>query len=232
MSSRTRINTTDCRKTTIPEGLRDTTNFYAHVNPMAVVDHSLADYVHEHGGQELLDLGCGLGGYSKVLMGHGHKVTALDVNEKYVEIAKELGVDAMHFDGETIPLSDNSVDTIFMIEVMEHITNPERILREVHRVARQNVIITVPNCTQSFKAPITFTHHLDIDHKNFFTKDSLRELLQTAFRTVDVIQEMPIDRSIADELLPRWALLLWRVGHKLRLFKDHYYFRLIANGSV
>lgn len=216
----------------MPEGTRDTASWYLDADPLAVVDHSLADYVFEQGGQELLDLGCGLGGYSKTLADRGRKLIALDVNEKYVEIAKKLGVDARHYDGRKIPLPDNAVDTIFMIEVMEHIPNPENLLSELRRVARKNIIVTVPNCTQTFKSPVTFTHMLDVDHRNFFTQESLRELLSREFHDVQVTQVVPVDRDLAAELLPRWAFRAWRFAYKRGLLKDRYYFRLLANAMV
>ena len=45
-------------------------------------------------------------------------------------------------------------------------------------MASRNVLVTTPNCTQSFgSVPIEFGHMLDVDHRQFFTVDSLRELL-------------------------------------------------------
>lgn len=219
------------KKTTLPEGLRDTNEWYTDVDPLSLVDHSLSDYVHQHGGHELLDLGCGTGGYSKVLAEQGHSVQAFDINPEYVKIAAELGVNAKQYDGFTIPLPDDSVDTIFMIEVLEHIENPERILPELHRVARKNVIITVPNNTQKFDAPIAWNHMLEVDHKNFFTVDSLKQLLGSKFSSVDVTQVLPIDRAMAHDLLPRWGFLGYRIATKLGLLKNRHFFRLIANAQ-
>jgi ubiquinone/menaquinone biosynthesis C-methylase UbiE len=219
------------KKTTLPEGLRDTNEWYTDVDPLSLVDHSLSDYVHQHGGQQLLDLGCGTGGYSKVLAEQGHSVQAFDINPEYVKIAQELGVDAKQYDGFTIPLPDNAVDTVFMIEVLEHIENPERILPELHRVARRNVIITVPNNTQKFDAPIAWNHMLEVDHKNFFTVDSLKQLLGSKFSSVEVTQVLPIDRAMAHDLLPRWAFLGYRIATKFGLLKNRHFFRLIANAT-
>jgi len=192
----------------------------------------LVDYVFEHGGQELLDLGCGPGGYAKLLGDRGRKVVALDINEKYVAKAKQLGVDASLFDGHHIPLPDKSVDTIFMIEVMEHIAGPERLLAELSRVARKNIIITVPNCSQSFSTPVVFDHMLDADHKNFFTLSTLRDLLSKQFSDVKIIQVVPLDYTLAKEFLPRWFFPLWRLAYRCRLIRNRYFFRLIANATV
>jgi SAM-dependent methyltransferase len=216
----------------MPSGVRDTQNWYLDVDPLKVVDHSLVDFVFQNGGAELLDLGCGLGGYAKTLESRGRKVVALDVNDEYVAVAKRIGVDARSYDGFTIPLPDKSVDTTFMIEVMEHIKSPERLLPELRRVTRRNLIVTVPNCTQAFNAPLVFHHMLDVDHKNFFTIDTLRSLLSSAFREVSITQVMPIDATLAAEFLPPWLQRLWKFAYKRGYIEDRYFFRLIADAAV
>src|SRR3954453_21048247 len=90
--------------TTPPQGPRDANEWYLGIDPLSIVDTSLLDLVHERGGRELLDLGCGLGGSAPLLAQRGHAVKALDVNPEYVRVARELGVDADTFDGSTIPL--------------------------------------------------------------------------------------------------------------------------------
>jgi ubiquinone/menaquinone biosynthesis C-methylase UbiE len=156
----------------------------------------------------------------------------LDVNDEYVAVAKRIGVNANAYDGLHIPLPDKSVDTTFMIEVMEHIASPERLLSELRRVTRSNLIVTVPNCTQAFNAPLVFHHMLDVDHKNFFTVDSLRKLLASTFSKVSITQVMPIDATLAGEFLPPWLHRLWKFAYKRGNIKDRYYFRLIADAAV
>ena len=91
----------------------------------------------------------------------------------YVERARALGVDAPTlYDGVRLPLDDDAVDTVFLLEVLEHLEDPAALLREARRVARRNVLVTTPNCTQSFgRVPVEFSHMLDVDHRQFFTVD-------------------------------------------------------------
>jgi SAM-dependent methyltransferase len=218
--------------TSTPGGLRDSKEWYLDVDPLAVVDGTLLEFVDENGGHELLDLGCGLGGYAHLLGTRGHSVKALDVNPEYVRIARKLGVDAATFDGGTIPLPDDAVDTVFMVEVLEHILAPERILAEARRVARRNVIITVPNNTQAFRAPVEWSHMLEVDHKNFFTRESLAALLSATFRAVEVTEIAPIDGTLSRDLLPRWLWVFHRVLARVGLVRDRYFFRLVAHARV
>jgi SAM-dependent methyltransferase len=211
----------------MPRGLRDTRNWYRDADPLEQVEPSLVDFVADHGGPSLLDLGCGLGGYSKRLAERGFEVVGFDVASEYVERARQLGVDARVYDGDRLPLEDDSVDTVFLLEVLEHLEDPARLLGEARRVARRNVLVTTPNCTQSFHpVPVEFSHMLDVDHRQFFTETSLRELLDGVFGSSVVEQTHPIDRNLSGLLLPRPLRPLYRWLDAAGRVKPRYFFRL------
>ena len=201
----------------LPRGPRDTRAWYRDADPMEQVDYALVDFVERHAGRSVLDLGCGLGGYSKVLAERGFDVRAFDVVPEYVERARELGVPAELYDGERLPLADGSVDTVILLEVIEHLEDPARLLAEARRVARADVLVTTPNCTQSFgRVPIEFSHMLDVDHRQFFTEASLTALLDEVFGSCEVEQVAPIDRNLAGLVLPRPLRPLYRAARPPR----------------
>jgi SAM-dependent methyltransferase len=217
----------------LPRGPRDTRRWYLDADALEQVDHSLVDFVQAHGGERVLDLGCGLGGYSKVLAERGLDVTALDVMPEYVERARALGVRADRYDGERLPLADDSVDTVFMLEVIEHLEDPAALLREARRVARRNVLLSTPNCTQSFeRVPIEFSHMLEVDHKQFFTVDSLRELLDGVFGSCVVEQDFPIDAKLAALVLPRPLRPVYRWLDRRGRITPRYFFRLLGRAPA
>jgi SAM-dependent methyltransferase len=211
----------------VRRGPRDTRTFYLDVDPMEQVDAAVVDFVAEHAGRTVLDLGCGVGGYSRALADRGFAMRALDVNPEYVERARSLGVEAAVYDGERLPLEDGSVDTVILLEVLEHLEDPGALLREARRVARENVLVTTPNCSQDFgEVPVEFSHMLDMDHRQFFTETSLRGLLDDVFGSSVVEQTAPIDRHLAGVLLrqPLRALHRWLDG--AGLVKPRFFFRL------
>jgi 2-polyprenyl-3-methyl-5-hydroxy-6-metoxy-1,4-benzoquinol methylase len=211
----------------VRRGPRDTRSWYRDADPMEQVDSALVDFVAEHAGRSVLDLGCGLGGYSRALAERGFDVRALDVAPDYVERARSIGVDAEVYDGERIPLEDASVETVILLEVVEHLDDPGGLLREARRVARGNVLVTTPNCTQDFgDVPVEFSHMLDVDHRQFFTEESLRRLLDEVFGSCVVEQTAPIDRHLAGVVLPQPLRAVHRWLDSAGVVKPRFFFRL------
>jgi len=217
----------------LPRGPRDTRAWYRDADPMEQVDAALVDFAAEHAGPSVLDLGCGLGGYTKALGDRGFDVRGLDVVAEYVERARALGVRADVYDGDHLPLADDSVDTTILLEVIEHLEDPARLLGEARRVSRRNVLISTPNCTQSFgRVPVEFSHMLDVDHRQFFTVDSLTALLDEVFGSCVVEQVAPIDRNLAGIVLPRPLRPLYRLLDRFGAAKPRYFFRLRAQAPA
>ena len=215
----------------MPRGVRDSSTWYRDVDPMSQVDSAVVDFVAERAGRRVLDLGCGLGGYSRALGERGHDCYALDVVDAYIEAARAIGVRADLYDGERLPLEDGAVDTVILIEVLEHLADPASLLREAARVARESVLVTTPNCTQSFgPVPIEFSHMLDSDHRQFFTVASLRELLEATFERCEVVQSHPLDEMIADLVLPRPLPRLYRGLARVGAAQPRYFERLLGQG--
>lgn len=94
--------------------------------------------------RQALEIGCGLGRFSRALARRFRSVTAIDVSDEMIVQAKtaNVGFGNVRFqatDGETIPLETQSTDFVFSYEVFQHMPSHEVIeanLREVARVLR------------------------------------------------------------------------------------------------
>jgi len=56
----------------------------------------------------------------------------------------ELGLPMFFGDATRLPFADDSIDLVVGLEVMEHIPQPERALREIARVCRHTTVLSVP----------------------------------------------------------------------------------------
>ena len=139
----------------------------------------------------VLDVGCGAGAYGPALIAAGHHWTGLEVNPDCLQLLEQRGLPFRKTAPEAarFPCVDEGFDEAICIEVLEHIKHPEPFLEEISRVVRRRAIFSVPNIevVPYFKDwEAVPWHMLEGDHKNFFTRTSLRNLLAPDFSRVEV----------------------------------------------
>lgn len=108
-----------------------------------VID-TLAQYVpaFEPRGADVLDVGCGDAGVPIAFAEGGARAAGIEAAAPSVERghlrADEhgVGVDLRQGMAETLPFDDSSFDLVTLDNVLEHVTDPDRTLREIHRVLR------------------------------------------------------------------------------------------------
>jgi len=100
----------------------------------------------------ILDIGCGRGFLLKKLeekAGIGSRFFGLDISPKLCSIAKENNPNSeiMRGDAENLPFEDDFFDFVFMTEVLEHLLDYGKGLREARRVLKKNgvFIVSAPN---------------------------------------------------------------------------------------
>jgi len=207
---------------------RDTTEFYLHFPPEAVAE-CLIDFVKEQGGHAVLDLGCATGNYCVALSKAGFDVKGADINPKYVETARRRGVDAAHVADGRVPFPDKSFDTVLLFEVLEHVPDPAATLAEARRLARKNVLVTVPHSGgihELQQSGLLFEHFADLDHKHFYTEASLGELLAPLFSRVLIRKGDPIPPFALAR--GKWLRAFGNTLMKLGLIQPRYHVRLYA----
>ena len=141
--------------------------------------------IQQHLGESFLDVGCGNGSYVLKLV---NRVDArgvdLDRYDSWTVRREQFQI----ADAAKLPFQDDSFDTVVCFEVIEHVKNPIHVLRELARVARRHVIVSVPNCAVSEglrRSRLTYFHYTDRSHVNFFTTATLIEALETVGITVN-----------------------------------------------
>jgi SAM-dependent methyltransferase len=142
-------------------------------------------------GSSVLDVGCGAGAYGPALITAGHQWTGVEVNPDCLQLLEQRGLPFRKTapGTEWFPCVDEEFDEAICIEVLEHIEHLEPFLEEISRIVRHRALFSVPNIEviPYFKDWETVPWHmLEGDHKNFFTRTSLRELLDPHFSRVEV----------------------------------------------
>ena len=84
--------------------------------------------------KRVLDLGSGIGGYSLEMARLGASVLSLDLAAPTYPLAK--GQEALVADALAIPVVGQSVDFVFCASLIEHVSQPERLLAEIERTLK------------------------------------------------------------------------------------------------
>lgn len=94
---------------------------------------------------KLLDLGCGMMPYRKIIIENKRITEYAGVDIKNEIYQKEVKPD-FYWDGESLPFSEQRFDCAIIIEVLEHVPNATAVLKELNRVLKpgSQVLITVP----------------------------------------------------------------------------------------
>ena len=140
--------------------------------------------------RQVLDVGCGFGAYGRALRADGHDWFGVEVKSSDCDELTRLGLPHRQVDGRTLPFQPSSFEHAICIEVLEHIEAPGTFIAEIRRVVGQRLLVSVPNAElipylQDLR--VVPWHLLEGDHKNFFSRASLRALLLEHFRRVEVL---------------------------------------------
>jgi len=125
-----------------------------------------------------LDIGCGDGTYSEALERIGHKTVAIDSSPEALYLARKRGISNCVLASAThLPVRSNIFDRTLLIDVFEHLLEPERTLSEIHRTLRPYglLILQTPN-----KMSIISLILKDPTHQRIYAKDEVQQLLQSA----------------------------------------------------
>jgi SAM-dependent methyltransferase len=98
----------------------------------------LLEYLASHGvrlpGKRLLDLGSGVAGYSQTLAASGAEVISVDLVQP--RIAPTNGLVQVEASALALPLASESTEVVFCASLIEHVSDPQRVLAEAERVLK------------------------------------------------------------------------------------------------
>lgn len=152
--------------------------------PVDEVHEELLEFIAGVAGDRILDIGCGLAPYTDRLNQRGSDCVGAEISQDVVKAAGSLGRPICLMDGRALAFRDAAFDTCILIESIEHIDEFEGVLVEAARVARRNIVISVPNIASMpflFRYNVMPLHLLENTHVNFFTPEILQGALERIF---------------------------------------------------
>ena len=146
------------------------------------------EYIKKPG--ELLDIGAGPGVFVEVARERGWNPTAIEFNSFCVNRIKALGIKCINQPLEKADLHENSFDCITLWAVLEHIQDPQAMLRKINQLLKPNgiLVILVPNM-DSLAARIMHEKCVTFSgdtHINFFNNETLSRIHEmNGFKVLD-----------------------------------------------
>ena len=166
----------------------DTSNFRKHTaeNPIQrqLIDrfhHVILGKIGAQSPASFLDAGCGEGFVTELVVRQfpGLPVTAFDHNPAAIDVARER-VPGVPFDVaaiDALPYADDQFDVTGCFEVLEHLPDPAAALRELARVTRRALVLSVPHEPWFSSMNAARGKNLDVrprgsdpDHRNLWTR--------------------------------------------------------------
>jgi hypothetical protein len=138
----------------------------------------------------ILDFGCGGGALLSVLRAAGIPCHGLELagSPAGASLSPSLQSSVTFYDGAfPSPVESGSARSVFCSEVLEHIPEYDAAIRDMARIAREKVVITVPDSSAivlGSRHRLVPWHLLEGTHVNFFNQSSLERALRPYFRDV------------------------------------------------
>ena len=106
----------------------------------------------------ILDVGCADGTFSKIILAksRAESLIGIDSDRNFIDWAKKHSLSRMKFllgDAQHLQFKSNFFNTVFCLEVLEHVQNSPKVLSEIKRVLKKGgyAILLVPSDSFLFK---------------------------------------------------------------------------------
>ena len=154
---------------------------------------------------KVLDIGCNNGNIRNFL--ENCEYYGIDIDKKLVNelIKNKVKAKVIDLNKDEIPFKQEKFDYILMLDVLEHIINPEKLLKDSKKLLNETgkLIITLPNDYHIlnkirfiFNKPLTENPFAAYGHLHYFSiKDGENFLIKNGFKIIKIIIIPPIKPS-------------------------------------
>ncbi len=162
-------------------------------------------------GKKVLDVGCGSGRLSKMLLDKGYMVISIDSDSKAVEIARKKGINSFVADISEWQ-ADEKFDCIILGDVLEHISDDKSAMRKIRGMLNPSgcIVVNVPSYQSLFSK-----HDVALGHKRRYSNKELKVKLRESGFNIEYFRH--------------WNLLALPITIYIKLSKKDYPHEKVSN---
>ncbi len=158
--------------------------------------------------KRVIDFGCATGYFAQLLTTKGCRVTGIEINQDAAKVAEQYCEQVIVADLDLVSLTeilpDQAFDVAIFGDVLEHLRDPWRVLKETQKLLNSEgyIVASIPNIAHGSirlallqgKFDYTDLGILDNTHLRFFTRKTLEELLENSGYFIETIErtKLPI----------------------------------------
>ena len=160
----------------------------------------ISEMVVRHEPKRILEVGCGIGYLAAHIksMLPDSTVVAVDLSERIVREAAQTfpDIDFQVGSAYDLPFEENSFDMVLGAEILEYLHDPQKALREMYRVTRRHVLLSVPKQPQWRAMNMVRLAYLDHfgshpGHVQSFNKGDFMRMVKGHFRVAELREPLP-----------------------------------------
>ncbi len=155
--------------------------------------------LEKHARGKVIDLGCGEMALQSVIQSLGLEYDGLDLIPSSDEVTIEANIQDMSM------ISDQSYDTAICLQVLEHVPNPQKAVREIFRILKTGgpLILSIPHLSRIHDEPNDFQR---------YTEYGIRFLLEEAgFHIEEILTRGGLFSFLGHQVSSIIVPLVWRV---------------------
>ncbi|MSS70588.1 MAG: methyltransferase domain-containing protein [Candidatus Latescibacteria bacterium] len=183
-------------------------------------------------GKRVLDIACNDGRESERLIRAGNEVYGIEISEDVARLAEQKGVkmSVLDVEEEDLPFPDGFFDAIIACEIIEHLVDTDRFLRQVRSKLKDHgtLVLSTPNLASlgrrflllrgknpfvEFSLEEKVSSHLEpVGHLRYFVRETLCHLLRKHRFQVQTLTSDQLNLGLFTSFrLARWfPALAWR----------------------
>ena len=179
------------------------------------------DYIKD---KNVLDIGCWVGGYELLINEYACQITAIDIEERALAVAKKSFPNIIFLKASVLelPFPDDSFDVVTMWAVIEHIPKGTEIkaLKEINRVLKKNGIFCLNTMNNHWLSKLLDPAYFLKDHRHYNIKILEEMLYCTGFKIIKTFINGKLLTPIYLNIFYFFKHLLKRKMPRLKIIED------------